>query len=60
MHKLRNKITKPLRWITQGGNFNIDYTSKVEIVFSKLYMQRKVWCENPMWMNRRAIIGTIL
>ena len=30
--KLRKKITKPFRWSTQGGDFNTNSTSKVEIV----------------------------
>ena len=30
--KLRKKNTNPVRWSTQGGGFNTNYTSKVEIV----------------------------
>ena len=30
MQTLRNKSTKPVRWITQGGDLNTNYTSKLE------------------------------
>ena len=35
-HKLWKKTTKPVRWITQGGDFQTTYKSKVEIVLPEL------------------------
>ena len=32
MQKLSKKNTKPVRWKTQGGEFQKNYQSKVEIV----------------------------
>ena len=34
--KLQKKKTKPVHWITQGGDFHMNYTSKVEIIIPKL------------------------
>ena len=42
MQKLRKKITNPVRWITQGGDFNTNYTRKVELVLLKLDATKSV------------------
>ena len=36
MGKLQIKMTKPVHWNAQVGKFNTNYTSKVEIVMTKL------------------------
>ena len=46
-NKLRNKNTKHIHWSTKGGDFNINYTSKVEIAptfFLLLNLQILVIC----------------
>ena len=36
MHQLQKKNINKLRWSTQGGDFNTNYTSKVEIVIPEI------------------------
>ena len=36
MQKLQKKNTNPVRWITQGGDFNTNLTIKVDIVLPEL------------------------
>lgn len=42
MPKIRNKNTKSVRWSTQGGYFNSNYTRKVEILLSELDEMKSV------------------
>ena len=37
--KQQNKITNPVHWITQAGDFNTKYMTKVEIVLLKFDTQ---------------------
>ena len=39
---MRKKTTKTVHWSIQGGNFNTNYTSKVEIVLPKLDIIKSV------------------
>ena len=36
-HKLIKKNTNQVLWGTQGGDFNTNYTSKVEILLPEIY-----------------------
>ena len=42
MQTLRNKSTNPVRWITQGGDFNHNYTIKVEMFLPEIYATKIV------------------
>ena len=42
MQKLSKKNTKPVRWKTQGGEFQKNYQSKVEIVLPELDTKRSI------------------
>ena len=37
MQKMRDKNTNRVHWITQGGEFNANYTSKIENVLPEIY-----------------------
>ena len=42
MQKLGKKMTKPVRRSTQGGDFNINQRSKVQIVLPEIYATKSV------------------
>ena len=45
---MKNKTTKKVHWITQGDDFNTNYTSNVEMVLTYLDATKSVTCNFHM------------